>query len=611
MVNKKKVTLSTVWSETRSLIWLYRRRLMLGLILMLIGRVSGLVLPGTSKYLIDDVIGNNRTELLVPLAIAAGAATIVQAITAFALSQILGVGAQRAITDMRKHVQARVMRLPVRYFDSTKTGVLISRIMTDAEGIRNLVGTGVVQLVGGLVTAVLGLGVLFWLNWELTTITIVVLGVFGAGMAYAFNTLRPLFRERGKITADVTGRLTEALSGIRVVKSYTAEKREEIIFAKGAHRLLRNIAKSMTGVSATTAGGTAIVGLIGMLMLVFGGQAIINGEMTLGDLVMYIFFIGLVSAPLIGIAQIGTQITEAFAGLDRIRELLDMPTEMDEDVGRAPLGRLEGNVEFDHVWFEYNPGQPVLKEVSFRASAGTTTALVGSSGSGKSTLISLVMAFNRPGRGRLLIDGKDLASVQLGDYREQIASVLQENFLFDGTIAENIAYARPSASMDQIRQACQIAHCEEFILQFPKDYNTIVGERGIKLSGGQRQRVSIARAILSDPRILILDEATSSLDSESEQMIQDGLRQLRSGRTTFVIAHRLSTIRSADQILVLEAGEIIESGNHEALLALGGRYRQLYDKQYRFETNQFINPGEDFTQEQPKVVVTTRTNNAL
>ena len=611
MAKKKKIILSAVWSEARSLVWLYRRRLMLGLVLMLIGRVSGLVLPGTSKYLIDDVIGNNRTELLVPLAMAAGAATIVQAITAFALSQILGVGAQRAITDMRKHVQARVLRLPVRYFDSTQTGVLISRIMTDAEGIRNLVGTGLVQLVGGLVTAVLGLGVLFWLNWELTTITIVVLGIFGAGMAYAFNTLRPLFRERGKITADVTGRLTEALGGIRVVKSYTAEKREEIVFAKGAHRLLRNIAKSMTGVSATTAGGTAIVGLIGMLMLVFGGQAIINGEMTLGDLVMYIFFIGLVSAPLIGIAQIGTQITEAFAGLDRIRELLEMRTEMDEDVGRTPLGRLEGNVEFDHVWFEYNPGQPVLKEVSFRASAGTTTALVGSSGSGKSTLISLVMAFNRPGRGRVLIDGKDLASVQLGDYREQTASVLQENFLFDGTIAENIAYARPSASMDQIRQACQIAHCEEFILQFPKDYSTIVGERGIKLSGGQRQRVSIARAILSDPRILILDEATSSLDSESEQMIQDGLRQLRSGRTTFVIAHRLSTIRSADQILVLEEGKIIESGNHEALLALGGRYRQLYDKQYHFETNQFINPGEDFTQEQPKVAVTTRTNNAL
>ncbi len=611
MKKKKKVTLSAVWSEARNLVWVYRRRLMLGLILMLIGRVSGLVLPGTSKYLIDDVIGNNRTELLVPLAIAAGAATIVQAITAFALSQILGVAAQRAITDMRKHVQARVMRLPVRYFDSTQTGVLISRIMTDAEGIRNLVGTGLVQLVGGLVTAVLGLGVLFWLNWELTTITIVVLGVFGAGMAYAFNTLRPLFRERGKITADVTGRLTEALGGIRVVKSYTAEKREEIIFAKGAHRLLRNIAKSMTGVSATTAGGTAIVGLIGMLMLVFGGQAIINGEMTLGDLVMYIFFIGLVSAPLIGIAQIGTQITEAFAGLDRIREILDMRTEMDDDVGRTPIGRLEGNVEFDHVWFEYNPGQPVLKEVSFHAPAGTTTALVGSSGSGKSTLISLVMAFNRPGRGRVLIDGNDLASVQLGDYREQTASVLQENFLFDGTIAENIAYARPNASMDQIRQACQIAHCEEFILQFPNEYSTIVGERGIKLSGGQRQRVSIARAVLSDPRILILDEATSSLDSESEQMIQDGLRQLRSGRTTFVIAHRLSTIRSADQILVLEEGKIIESGNHEALLALGGRYRQLYDKQYRFETNQFINPGEDFTQEQTKVAVTTRTNNAL
>ena len=419
-------------------------------------------------------------------------------------------------------------------------------------------------------------------------------------MAYAFRTLRPLFRERGKINAEVTGRLTEALGGIRVVKSYTAEKREAIVFAKGAHRLFRNIAKSMTGVSATTAGSTVVVGIIGVLMIWLGGRAILAGEMTLGDLIMYIFFIGLVAAPLVSIASIGTQITEAFAGLDRIREILDMPTEIDEDARRAPIDRIDGEVTFENVWFEYNPGQPVLRGVSFRAAPGTTTALVGSSGSGKSTLISIVMAFNRPTSGRVLVDGRDLEDVKLTDYREQLASVLQDNFLFDGTIAENVGYAKPGATQAEIEQACRIAHCDEFINGFPDGYATIVGERGIKLSGGQRQRVSIARAILANPRILILDEATSSLDSESEQMIQDGLRRLRSGRTTFVIAHRLSTIRSADQILVLEAGEIVERGTHVELLALNGRYRQLHDKQYRFETDRFINPGEDFTPEPEK-----------
>jgi len=427
-----------------------------------------------------------------------------------------------------------------------------------------------------------------------------VLGVFGGGMAFAFNTLRPLFRERGKINAEVTGRLTEALGGIRVVKSYTAEKREEIVFAKGAHRLFRNIAKSMTGVSATTAGGTVIVGIIGVLMIWLGGNAILAGEMTLGDLIMYMLFIGLVAAPLVSIASIGTQITEAFAGLDRIREILDMTTEIDEDATRAPVETLTGDVAFDEVWFEYNEGQPVLRGVSFHAAAGTTTALVGSSGSGKSTLISIVMAFNHPTKGRVLVDGKDLAGLRLMDYREQLASVLQENFLFDGTIAANVGYAKPGSSLEEIKEACRTAHCDEFISQFPQGYDTIVGERGIKLSGGQRQRVSIARAILASPRILILDEATSSLDSESEQMIQDGLRRLRSGRTAFVIAHRLSTIRSADQILVLEAGQIVERGTHAELLALGGRYRQLHDKQYNFEADRFINPGEDFTPEPEK-----------
>ncbi|HVQ12449.1 MAG TPA: ABC transporter ATP-binding protein, partial [Vicinamibacterales bacterium] len=483
------------------------------------------------------------------------------------------------------------------YFDSTQTGVLVSRIMSDAEGIRNLVGTGLVQLVGGFVTAAMGLTVLFWLNWWLTVITIIVLGIFGVGMAYAFKTLRPLFRERGKINAEVTGRLTEALGGIRVVKSYTAEKREELVFTKGVHKLYRNVAESITGVSSITAFSTAIIGIIGVLMIGLGGRAIIAGEMSPGDLIAYVFFIGLVAAPLVSIASIGTQITEAFAGLDSIRELLDMTTELEEDETRAPIDRLAGDVRFEDVWFEYNPGHPVLRGVSFHAPAGTTTALVGSSGSGKSTLISIVMAFNRPTKGRVIVDGRDLSEIRLMDYRGQLASVLQENFLFDGTITENVGYARPGATREEIIDACRVAHCDEFIRQFQNGYDTVVGERGIKLSGGQRQRVSIARAILASPRILILDEATSSLDSESEQMIQDGLRNLRAGRTTFVIAHRLSTIRSADQILVLEEGQVVERGTHAELLALNGRYRYLHDKQYKFETDRFINPGEDFTPE--------------
>jgi ATP-binding cassette, subfamily B, putative efflux pump len=608
---KKKVSAGAAWHEMRDLLWLHRRRLVTGLLLMLVGRLAGLVLPLSSKYVIDEVLAKQRYELLAPIAIAGGVATAIQAVTSFALSQILGVAAQRAITEMRKRVQAHIMRLPVRYFDATQTGVLVARIMSDAEGLRNLVGTGLVQLVGGLVTAVLGLGVLFYVNWRLTVVTMLVLGFFAGGMSYAFRKLRPLFRERGKINAEVTGRLTEALGGIRVVKSYTAEKREEIVFAQGAHRLFRNIAKSMTGVSATTSGSNVIVGVISIVMIWLGGRDILAGRMTLGDFFMYIFFIGLVAAPLVSIASIGTQITEAFAGLDRIREVLETPTEDDVDKSKTPLNQIDGYIAFDDVWFEYNEGQPVLKGVSFDASPGTTTALVGSSGSGKSTLISVVMAFNRPLRGRVLVDDRDLATIPLRDYREQLASVLQENFLFDGTVAENIGYANPSASLEDIMAAARIAHCEEFILRFPQGYDTIVGERGIKLSGGQRQRVSIARAILANPKVLILDEATSSLDSESEEMIQDGLRALRSGRTTFVIAHRLSTIRSADQILVMEGGEIVERGTHAELLEKGGRYMQLYDKQYKIETNRFINPGEDFTPEPLKVVVPARASTEL
>jgi subfamily B ATP-binding cassette protein MsbA len=602
----KKGIAAGAWDEARALIWSHRRRLALGLSLMLINRLAGLVLPTTTKYLMDDVISQGNWALLPRLATAAGLATLIDAGTAFANSQVLGVAAQRAITEMRKDVEAHVMRLPIRYFDSTKTGILISRIMTDAEGIRNLVGTGLVQLTGSLLTAVIALGVLFYLNWRLTTVTIVILSAFGAGMTTAFKKLRPLFRERGQINAEVTGRLGETLGGVRIVKAYTAEKREELVFARGAHRLFRNVAKSLTGVSATTAFSSLVIGATGIAMMLVGGSSIRNGSMTIGDLVMYLSFTALMTMPVIQLASIGTQLTEAFAGLDRIREIRAMATEDEEDASRAPLTDVRGEVQFEGVTFEYNAGVPVLKQVSFTAPAGSTTALVGSSGSGKSTLISLIMTFNRPLAGRVLVDGLDLAKIRLRDYRRHLGVVLQDNFLFDGTIAENIAYAKPHASRAEIAEVSRIAHCDEFIDSFEQKYDTIVGERGVRLSGGQRQRVSIARAILADPRILILDEATSSLDSESESLIQDGLRTLRQGRTTFVIAHRLSTIQSADQILVLEHGEIVERGSHEQLLARNGRYRQLYDKQYRFERDRFINPGEDFTPEPEAVVVRPR-----
>ena len=598
MADKKpKPNYSNAWREARRLIWQHRSRLAVGLTLMMVNRLAGLVLPWSSRYLIDQVVGQRRVDLLGVIAAAVGAATIVQAISSFGLSQILGVAAQRAITDMRKSIQAFVLRLPIAYFDSTKTGILISRIMTDAEGVRNLVGTGLVQLVGGLVTATIALGVLFWLNWKLTTISILILALFGGGMAYAFAKLRPLFRERGKLNAEVTGRLAETLGGIRIVKAYRSERGEELVFARGAHRLFRNVATTMTGVSGVGAFAQLVIGAIAVIMILVGGRAVLGQTMTLGQFVQYVFFVGLVALPLINIASIGTQITEAFAGLDRIYELRRMTTEDAEDAMRARLGSVRGDVAFEHVTFAYKPGVPVLKDVSFHARAGSTTALVGSSGSGKSTLIGLVLAFHRPEHGHVLLDGRDLASVPLADYRTQLGVVLQDNFLFDGTIAENIAFARPHASRQEIEEVARIAHCDEFIEQFDEKYDTVVGERGVKLSGGQRQRISIARAILADPRILVLDEATSSLDSESEAKIQDGLRALRHGRTTFVIAHRLSTIRSANQILVLEGGRIVERGTHEELLVANGRYRQLYDKQYNFERDRFINPGEDFTPE--------------
>lgn len=589
---KKKVDYSSAWQEARSIIWQARWRLLLGTVLMLVSRLAGMVLPASTKWIGDEVFVKQQYDLLKWIALAIGISTVIQAITSFALSQILGVAAQRAITEMRKRVQQRIERLPISYFDSTQSGQLISRIMNDAEGVRNLVGTGLGQIAGSLLTAAISVGVLVYINWRMTAITLAVIAAFGGVLAYAFKKLRPIFRERGEITAEVTGRLGESLGGIRIVKAYTAEKREELSFARGAHKLFRNIAKSLTGVSAVSAFSSVVIGAISVVMILVGGNAVGLGTMTLGDFLMYISFTFLLAMPVIELTSIGTQITEALAGLDRIREVMDMETEDEEDTEKIALPRVEGTIDFEDVDFEYEKDVPVLKGVSFHSRAGTTTALVGSSGSGKSTILSLVLNFIQPTRGRVKIDGKDLQTVKLRDYRSHLGVVLQDNFLFDGTILDNIRFSNPQAGIEKIREACRIANADEFIEKFPDAYNTVVGERGVKLSGGQRQRIAIARALLADPRILILDEATSSLDSESEALIQEGLNRLRAGRTTFVIAHRLSTIRSADQILVVESGEILERGTHDDLIAQNGRYKQLYDKQYRFEKNLFVNPGE-------------------
>ncbi|CAN5427004.1 ABC transporter transmembrane domain-containing protein [soil metagenome] len=608
---KKKVNYASAWQEAKILIWNYRWRLALGGVLMILSRLAGLVLPASSKYLIDEVIGKQHYELLKWIALAVGISTLVQALTSFALTQILGIAAQRAITEMRKRVQTQIERLPISFFDSTQSGQLISRIMNDAEGIRNLVGTGLVQLAGSIVTAAISICVLFYINWRLTSVTLLVLAAFGGVLAYAFNKLRPIFRERNVINAEVTGRLGESLGGIRIVKAYTAEKREELTFARGAHKLLRNVAKSMTGVSAVTAFSSLIIGAISVVMILVGGNSVITGVMTIGDLFMYIFFTGLMAFPIVELTSIGTQITDALAGLDRIREILGKPTEDDKDETRQSLPDIEGRITFEDVYFEYEANTPVLRGISFDSHAGTTTALVGSSGSGKSTILSLVLNFIQPSKGRILVDGKDLQTIKLRDYRRFLGVVLQDDFLFDGTILENVRFSNPQASLAEIKEVCRIAYCDEFIEKFEKGYETIVGERGVKLSGGQRQRLTIARALLADPKILILDEATSSLDSESEQMIQGGLDTLRKGRTTFVIAHRLSTIRSADKILVVESGQIVESGTHNELLVLNGRYRQLYDKQYQFEKNLFINPGEDFTPDAPKIEKEKKVSTSL
>lgn len=590
---KHKYDSKRALGEVRALMWQHRRSVSIGLVLMVISRASGFVLPYSTKFVLDDVLPNKDVHLLGLIALAGLIATIVQSVTGYALSQVVSVAAQEAIARLREEVQGHLIRLPVSYFDSTKTGQLVSRVMNDPEGIRNLIGTGLIQLTGGIISALAALGVLIHLNWRLTVVTVVFLLLFAVGMAIAFKRLRPIFRERSVITAEVTGRLTETLGGIRLVKVYTAESRENAVFGQGVQRLFQNIARTITGASLTSTLGLAVVGIIGVIAMYIGGRDVIMERMTIGSLLTFVFFIAMVTAPLVQVASIGTQISEAFAGLDRIRELRDMATEDQEDSSKQSIEQMVGRVEFKDVSFEYEAGVPVLHDVSFEAPAGTTTALVGSSGSGKSTMISLIMAFAQPQQGEILVDGTPVGKLKLREYRSHLGVVMQDNFLFDGTVKENIAFTKPGSTDEEIEQVARIANAHDFIMAFPDGYNTIVGERGVKLSGGQRQRIGIARAILANPRVLILDEATSSLDSESEYLIQEGLRRLRAGRTTFVIAHRLSTITSSDQILVLEKGRIVERGTHAELLAYGGRYRDLYDRQYRLEKDQFINPGEE------------------
>jgi subfamily B ATP-binding cassette protein MsbA len=588
-----RALLPDVWELVRP----RRRLLALGMVLMAINRVSGLVLPASTKYLVDDIIGKRHYYLLRPLILAVVGATLIQGITSFGLTQLLSKAAQRLIAELRRKVQGHVGRLPVSYYDANKSGMLVSRIMSDVEGVRNLIGTGLVEFVGGLLTAVLALAVLLRLSPPMTGVALGAIVVFSLALRKAFGVMRPIFRERGKINAEVTGRLTESLGGVRVVKGYHAEAAEAEVFSGGVQRLLDNVMMSLTSTSFMSFGATVMMGILGALVIYLGARQMMAHTLTLGQFFTFTMFLAFLIGPVFQIVGIGTQISEALAGLERTREVLRERPEDEDPLRQVSAGRIQGEVVFDHVTFSYDEGKTVLHDVSFRSAPDTVTALVGPSGSGKSTIIGLIAAFYTPRQGAIFVDGVDLSTIRLDSYRTQLGVVLQDTFLFDGTIRENVGFSRPGATEAQIREACRIARVDEFAESFDKSYDTVVGERGVKLSGGQRQRVSIARAILADPAILILDEATSSLDSESEALIQEGLSYLMRGRTTFVIAHRLSTIRRADQILVVEGGRIVEHGQHESLYALHGRYYDLYTRQHGVQTNLFLAPGEG--QEQP------------
>jgi ABC-type multidrug transport system fused ATPase/permease subunit len=583
-----KKVLPEVWKLMRPRKWLIAG----SFCLMIVNRLCSLVLPVSSRPFINDVMHAGKMAELPRIVASVAGAVFLQAITSYALTQLLSTEGQKLISQLRMQVQSHIGRLPVAFYDENRTGTLVARIMTDVEGVRNLVGTGLLDFVGGVLTALIVFGFLLSINVRMTLLTVVILLVFGSILQRAFKTIRPIFRERSKINAEVTGRLTESLGGVRVVKGYHAEASEAAIFAGGVKRLLDNVISSLTAQSLMTLSSTLVLGVVGGLIMYLGAHETAAGRLNTGGYVEYTMLLAFMIAPIVQLVNIGTQLTEALAGLDRTTEILN-EREEDSEPGRTQAaGHIRGDVAFENVEFEYEAGKPVLHGISFESKPGSVTALVGSSGSGKSTIISLICGFHTATQGQLLIDGVDLATIRLSSYREQLGVVLQETFLFDGTIRDNVKFSRPAATEEQVMEACRIARVDEFAEKFPEKYDTIVGERGVKLSGGQRQRISIARAILADPRILILDEATSSLDSESEQMIQGGLNHLMQGRTTFVIAHRLSTIRRADQILVIEAGLILERGTHEELYRLGGRYYDLYTRQHGLETNLFLAPGE-------------------
>jgi len=598
---RPKTKFKDVWPEIKALI-LPRRLLLLGaFLLMVLNRSAGLVLPASFKPLIDLVFTKHQLHLLPWVVGAVLLATTIQGITSYALTQLLSKEGQRLIADLRRQVQAHIGRLPVGYYDENRTGTLVARIMTDVEGVRNIIGTGVVDFVGGVLTAVFAFIYLMKQSVTMTLVTFVIMIAFASVVQRAFKTIRPIFRERAKINAEVTGRLTESLGGVRVVKGYHAEASEAKVFAGGVERLLNNVISSLTAQSLMTLSSTVILGVVGAVVMYMGAHLNAANKLTTGGYFSYVMFLAFMTAPIVQLVAIGTQLTEAMAGLDRTREVFAEQQEDADPARSLDMGTIHGDVRFVDVGFSYVPDKPVLHGISFEATPGTVTALVGSSGSGKSTIISLICGFHTAQSGAVLVDDHDLAAVKLSSFRRQLGVVLQETFLFDGTIRENVLFSRPTATEEEFLKACSIARVDEFATRFPEQYETIVGERGVKLSGGQRQRISIARAILADPRILILDEATSSLDSESEAMIQHGLSFLMQGRTTFVIAHRLSTIRRADQILVIEEGRILERGTHDELYLLNGRYRDLYDRQHGLETNLFLAPGEGDVVPEPTV----------
>ncbi len=583
-----KKVMPEVWKLVRPRRWLLAG----SFLLMIVNRLCSFALPISSRYLINNVMYKHQLHLLPYIIGAVAAATFLQGVTSYSLTQLLSTAGQRLIAELRRQVQEHIGRLPVAFYDENRTGTLVARIMTDVEGVRNLVGTGLIEFVGGILTAIIAFCILVRISTRMTLLTFCILLLFGLILQKAFKTIRPIFRERARINAEVTGRLTESLGGVRVVKGYHAEQSEARVFAGGVERLLKNVISSITAQSLMTLSSTMVLGVVGALVMYLGAREIAAHRLDVGGYVEYTMLLAFMVAPIVQLVNIGTQLTEALAGLDRTTEILNESEEDSEPNRSVTIPVIQGEVEFRDVTFAYEPDKPVLHGISFESNPGTVTALVGSSGSGKSTIISLICGFHTAIGGQVLIDGIDLATIRLSSFRQQLGVVLQETFLFDGSIRENILFSRPQATEEQLMNACRIARVDEFAERFPEQYDTIVGERGVKLSGGQRQRISIARAILADPRILILDEATSSLDSESEALIQSGLNFLMQGRTTFVIAHRLSTIRRADQILVIEQGRILERGTHESLYQLQGRYYDLYTRQHGLETNLFLAPGE-------------------